>query len=62
LRGKKFEPTGTVKMFYPEDLKPPILASLIRTHAYGFPQNVDIDIEGAKNTAQLLKKWIGAPQ
>jgi predicted glycosyltransferase len=62
LRGKRFEPTGTVKMIYPEDLKPKILAPLIRTHAYGFPEKVDIDIEGAKNTALLLKQWMGVPQ
>jgi predicted glycosyltransferase len=60
LRGKKFEPSGTVKMFYPEDLQPKILAELIRTHAYGFPQKFDINIEGAKHTAHMLKKWIGA--
>jgi predicted glycosyltransferase len=59
LRGKKFEPTGTVKMFYPEDLKPEILAPLIRDYAFAFPKNVDINLEGAKNTALLLAQWMG---
>lgn len=59
LRGRKFEPTGTVKMFYPEDLSSNTLAGLIREYAYKFPQNVNINLDGTKNTAKMLKSWMG---
>ncbi len=57
LRGQKLESTGALKVIYPHDLQPQILRKLIPQHLGGFPQNFKVSLEGAANSAKILRSW-----
>lgn len=58
LRARRLESAQAVKMIGPEDLAPERIATIIRETAFQRPARLDVNLDGAINTAEFLwQKW-----
>ena len=60
IRAKKLESLGVVELLHPEMLHPDLLASKIAGMLAKTPARLAFDMNGAANTAQILRSTLSA--